>query len=62
MRGILVPAGATTIELSYDPFIYTPAGYAIMAFGVLLVGLLTWGLHRIDLVPRAPFLLWRRPE
>jgi hypothetical protein len=60
MRGILVPAGTTTIELSYDPFVFTPPGYAIMALGVLLIGLLTWGLTRIDLVPRGPFLVWRR--
>jgi hypothetical protein len=59
MRGILVPAGATTIELAYDPFIYTPAGYAVMVLGILLVGLLTWGLRHVDLVPRVPFLVRR---
>jgi hypothetical protein len=60
MRGILVPAGATTIELRYEPFIYTAAGWRIMALGVLLLPLLAWGLRSVDLVPRAPFLVWRR--
>jgi hypothetical protein len=60
MRGILVPAGATSIELSFVPFVYSPVGYAIMALGVLLIGLLAWGLRSIDLVPRAPFVTWRQ--
>jgi hypothetical protein len=59
MRGILVPAGATTIELTYAPFVYTPAGYRIMVAGVLLTLVLTWGLRSVDLVPRPPFLIWR---
>jgi hypothetical protein len=58
MRGLLVPAGASSIELSFDPFIYSASGYAVMALGVLLVGLLAWGLRRIDPVPRAPFVTW----
>ena len=61
MRGILVPAGATTVELSFQPFVYSSSGYAVMALGVVLVGLLAWGLDRIDLVWRAPFLTRRRP-
>jgi uncharacterized membrane protein YfhO len=60
MRGILVPAGATTIELRYEPFIYSAAGRTIMAFGVLLLPLLAWGLWSVDLVPTPPFLVWRR--
>jgi hypothetical protein len=50
MRGLLVPAGASSTELSFDPFIYSPSGYAVTALGVLLVGLLAWGLRSIDLV------------
>ena len=60
MRGILVPAGATTIELAYDPFVYTPAGYTVMVLGVVLAGLLAWGLRTVDLAPRAPFIFRRR--
>jgi hypothetical protein len=60
MRGILVPAGATTIELRYEPFIYSAAGWGTMAFGVLLLPLIAWGLRSVGLVPRAPFLTWRR--
>ena len=47
MRGILVPAGATSVRLTFEPFVYSPLGYAVMALGVLLVGIefrLT-GLH-----------------
>lgn len=60
MRGLLVPAGASTIELSFDPFIYSPSGYAVMALGILLVGLLAWGLRSIAGIPRAPVLVRRR--
>ena len=60
MRGIWVPAGSTTIELSFVPFVYSPPGYAIMAGGVLLVILFAWGLRAVDLVSRAPFVVWRR--
>jgi hypothetical protein len=60
MRGILVPAGATTVELRYEPFIYTAAGWRIVAAGLLLLPLLAWGLRSVDLVPSAPFLTWRR--
>ena len=62
MRGILVPARATSIELRYQPFIYTAAGWRILAVGLLLLPLMTWGLRSIDLVPRAPFLTWRSPS
>ena len=62
MRGILVPAGATTIELAFVPFVYSSSGYAVMALGVLLVGLLAWSLRSIELVPRAPFVTWRRSD
>ena len=62
MRGIVVPAGATAIELRYEPFIYSAAGWQIMAVGLLLLPLLAWGLKRVDLAPRAPYLAWRRPS
>ena len=62
MRGILVPARATSIELRYEPFIYTAAGWRILAVGLLLLPLMAWGLRSVDLVPRAPFLTWRRPS
>jgi hypothetical protein len=59
MRGILVPAGATAIELTYRPFVFSATGYAVMALGVVLGGLLTWGLRSVDLIPKPPFLTWR---
>jgi uncharacterized membrane protein YfhO len=59
MRGILVPAGATAIELTYRPFVFSATGYAVMALGVVLGGLLTWGLRSVDLIAKAPFLTWR---
>jgi len=62
MRGILIPAGASTVELSFQPFVYSPAGYAIMALGVALVGLLEWGLRHVDVVPAAPYLTRRGPR
>ena len=60
MRGIVVPTGAASVELRYEPFIYTASGYGMMALGIVLVGLLAWGLRSIDFVPRAPFLARRR--
>jgi hypothetical protein len=60
MRGILVPAGATTVELRYVPFIYTAGGLRILAVGLLLVPLLAWGLRSVDLRPKPLFLTWRR--
>ena len=53
MRGILVPAGATMIELRYEPFLYSAAGWGIMAFGLLLLPLLAWGLRYGRLVHSA---------
>jgi hypothetical protein len=60
MRGILVPAGATTIELRYTPFLYTPAGIGILIAGLLSLPLLAWGLSVIDLTGRPPFVVRRR--
>ena len=61
MRGVLVPAGASTVELRDEPFLSSAAGWGIMAFGLLLFPLLAWGLRIVDLVPRAPFLARRSP-
>ena len=60
MRGILVPAGATTVELRYVPFLYTPPGIGILVLGVLLLPLVAWLLRSIDLCSRPPFVVWRR--
>jgi hypothetical protein len=40
MRGVLVPAGASTVELRYVPFIMTATASRILAFGLLLILLL----------------------
>ncbi|MCC7367455.1 MAG: hypothetical protein IT306_03475 [Chloroflexi bacterium] len=44
MRGILVPAGATTVELEYVPFLKTAAATAIYAFGVAASAAIFGGL------------------
>jgi hypothetical protein len=51
MRGILVPPGATTVELRYVPFMVSWYGLALFALGFLLAGLGWWGLRR-----------WTRPD
>lgn len=51
MRGILVPAGATTVELTYLPFIVTPYGMALLA-AALAISALTWLALRWCLDPR----------
>jgi len=48
MRGILVPAGASTIELSYVPFLATPAGVGLLLVAVLLIPLVAFGLLRVS--------------
>jgi hypothetical protein len=64
MRGILVPAGASTIELKYLPFLVTPYGVALLV-AALTVSVLTWMTFRWCLSPyrasrmRAARLLWR---
>ena len=46
MRGIIVPAGATSVELRFVPFLVSWAGLALFASGVALTGLAWWGLRR----------------
>jgi hypothetical protein len=63
MRGILVPAGATTVELRYIPFIASPYGLATLV-GALALSVVTWLGLRWALSPhwtprrRAARLLW----
>jgi hypothetical protein len=59
MRGVLVPAGATSVELQFRPFISTATGWIILVFGLVLLPLIAWGIAWVDLIPRAPFLAWR---
>ena len=47
MRGILVPAGAATVELRYVPFLATARGIGLLAFGLALIPLIAWGLKRV---------------
>lgn len=64
MRGILVPAGATTVELRYIPFIASPYGVATLV-GAFALSIITWFGLRWALSPRwvprrrAARLLWR---
>lgn len=44
MRGLLVPAGASRVELRYAPFVVSPAGLTLSALGVALTGLAGGGL------------------
>jgi len=46
MRGIVVPPGATTIELRYEPFLVSWYGLAIFAGGLLLAGCAWLGFRR----------------
>jgi hypothetical protein len=48
MRGILVPAGATTVELRYVPFLGTPAGIGLLVFGLLWIPLLAYALRWVS--------------
>lgn len=47
MRGILVPAGATIIELRFVPFVTSPLGLSIFAAGLAATVLGWWGLRRL---------------
>ena len=45
MRGLIVPAGATTIEMQYVPLVFSGDGLALLAFGLAISGLSWWGLR-----------------
>jgi hypothetical protein len=45
MRGLVVPAGATTVELRYVPFLVTWRGIALLAAGLGATGLAWWSLR-----------------
>jgi uncharacterized membrane protein YfhO len=45
MRGIIVPAGATTIELRFVPLLVSGTGMAVYAAGIVLAAGLWWALH-----------------
>jgi hypothetical protein len=47
MRGIVVPPGATTVELRFVPFLISPYGLLIFAVGFLMAGLCWWGVRRL---------------
>jgi hypothetical protein len=49
MRGVLVPPGATTIEMHYVPFIVSWPGLALILAGLVLTGLIWWGLRYVVL-------------
>ena len=46
MRGLVVPAGATTVELRHVPFLVTWPGLALFAAGFGATGLAWWSLRR----------------
>jgi hypothetical protein len=45
MRGIVVPAGATVVELQYVPFLVSGAGVALLVAGFVLTALVWWGIR-----------------
>jgi hypothetical protein len=45
MRGIVVPVGATTVELRYVPFLVSSAGLALLVVGFVLTALVWWGVR-----------------
>ena len=47
MRGLLVPAGATSVELRYVPFIASGYGLALLVIGLVMSGLAWLGLQRV---------------
>jgi hypothetical protein len=47
MRGLLVPAGATSVELRYVPFIMSGLGLSLLASGLLLTGVVWCGLRYV---------------
>lgn len=46
MRGILVPAGASTVELRFTPFIASPAGLVLFLVAAVVTALAGWALAR----------------
>jgi hypothetical protein len=46
MRGLIVPPGATTIELRYVPFLVSWTGIGLLGAGVCLFGIVACGLQR----------------
>ena len=45
MRGVIVPAGATSIEMRYVPFIVSWPGLALLAAGLAMTALTWWGVR-----------------
>jgi hypothetical protein len=51
MRGILVPAGATTVELRYGPIVTSWLGLGLLVAGLTIAGFTWWALHRLLRTP-----------
>jgi hypothetical protein len=47
MRGVLVPAGASVVELRYRPFLVTGYGIGLLIAGFVVTGAVWWGLRRL---------------
>jgi len=47
MRGIVVPAGASTVELHFVPFLVSRYGMMIFALGFVLAAVSWWGVRRL---------------
>jgi hypothetical protein len=53
MRGLIVPAGTTLVELQFVPFLASGAGLALLGAGIVLTALAWWGV-RYAAAMRAP--------
>jgi hypothetical protein len=65
MRGLIVPAGATSVEFQYVPFLATGTGLAVLAVGVVMTALVWFGLRYAtrSTAPRAlPVATPTRPD
>ena len=58
MRGLVIPAGAATVELRYVPFLFSWTGIAVLILALVLTGLVWWGL-RSDAVRSSVERIWR---